>query len=550
MMDLSFRWPHPLYDTAVGPISARLHTFENAYGIDPENVVVETGPDGVTRIAASRLTWAGGQQTSDGSLTVELQPTAAGVIVRATGEHADGVRSIGITLHDLHTGAITGVREERLDIPADGRLLGYPNGWFDLSSPYFVLADQPDGDLVVRSLDDRPRPKTFAFLPHFSDAESMDVDLLVEADATRPSRRFEAAGWVLEKAATAAAVEATVVAHREHIEAAYPIDDWETRADVPDWMREKSLVLTLHGRHFTGRVFNDYPHMLKQIERIAAQIEGSRILAYLPGWEGRYYRFYGQYDVDPVLGGEEGFRRLIEGARDLGVQVMPMFGANIASRDVPGFERWAEPGLLRRPSGLINAGSVDWDGSRHYDHSGALINPAYAPWRAHLVEQIASLQQRFGFDATFLDITAMHANDPNGDTTAGLRALIDDIHAAIPGHLVAGEAWFDAIGGITPLVQAGHHDNVPVFHDEPDAELFTRTNRSFGHVNLGDAAHGSSGVHEAGYVSAWRLPVRQGVIPTIAIVDDTLDAAPQRVSSIVDDAREYADRFLPVKARS
>lgn len=546
MMDLSFRWPHPRYHTAIGDVSFRIHTFENVYGIDPTRTTVDTSADGTTRIRAAGLSWAGGQKAADGSLTVTIAPTSRGVEVRMTGVHADGIRSLGVTLHDLPVGDITGVREHLLDIPATGRILGYPNGWFDLSSPFFAITNQGGGVLTVRSLDGQPRPKTFAFIPHFRDETVMDVDLLVEADATHPSTTLAAPTWVIEADTT---IQAAQVEHRNHIHTAYPIDTWQERADVPDWMRETSLVLTLHGRHFTGRTFLDYDAMLTQIRRITEQIDGNRILAYLPGWEGRYYRWYGRYDTDPTLGGADGFRRLIEEAHDLGVHVMPMFGANIASRDVPGFERWGEPGLLRQPSGLVPAGSVDWDGSRHYDHgSGALINPAYAPWRAHLVEEIAAIHNRFGFDATFLDVTAMHTNDPNGDTTKGLRALIDDIHQAIPDHLIAGEAWFDAIGGITPLVQTGHHDTIPVYHDLPDEDLFNTTNRSFGHVCLGDPAHGSTGVHEAGYVSAWRLPVRRGVIPTISIVEDTLDAAPDRIAQIIGDAHEYADRFLHIRA--
>ncbi|MFM9920875.1 hypothetical protein [Lacisediminihabitans sp. H27-G8] len=538
MMDLSFRWPHPRYSTAIGELSFRLHTFENVYGIDPALTSVEVSADGSMVVDARGLSWAGGQATAPGTLRASITPTARGVRVEVSGEHADGIRSIGVTVHDLPTSAVSGVREDALEVPPTGRILSYPNGWFDLSSPSFIIGDA----LAVRSIDGQPRPKTFAFIPHFDDAAIMDVDLLVEADATHPSAAFDAPGWVIEPPRDVAAF---VTEHREHIARAYPTDTWEHRSDVPEWMREKSLVLTLHGKHFTGRTFLDYSAMLDVIRQVARQIDGSRVLAYLPGWEGRYYRWYGRYDVDPALGGEEGFRRLVDESRELGVHVMPMFGANIASRDVPGFERWGEPGIVRRASGLMDAGSVDWDGSRHYDHgSGAMINPAFAPWRAHLVEQIGSLHERFGFDATFLDITAMHSNDPNGDTTEGLRSLAGDILRAIPGHLIAGEAWFDALSSIIPLVQTGHHDTVPVYHDLPDDQLFTRTNRSFGHVCLGDPAHGSSGVHEAGYVSAWRLPVRRGVIPTMGVVEDTLALAPDRVSQIISDAREYAELYL------
>ncbi|GAA1506662.1 hypothetical protein GCM10009827_020590 [Dactylosporangium maewongense] len=42
----------------------------------------------------------------------------------------------------------------------------------------------------------------------------------------------------------------------------------------------------------------------------------------------------------------------------------------------------------------------------------------------------------------------------------------------------------------------------------------------------------------------WRLPVREGVLPTLTVVDDTLDAAPERVALIVQDAREYAAKYL------
>lgn len=222
-----------------------------------------------------------------------------------------------------------------------------------------------------------------------------------------------------------------------------------------------------------------------------------------------------------------------------------MFGANIGSRDIDGYERWGEPGRQLVASGLAPVGSVDWDASRHYDHGfGAVINTSYRPWRRRLVEQISSLQNRFGFDASFLDISALYANDPRGSTVEGIRSLALELHEAIPGHLLAGEGWFDALSDAIPLVQAGHRNNVPAYHDEPDEALFTRSNRAFGHVNLGDPAHGSSGVHEAGYVRAWRTPVRRGVIPTMSVVDDTLRAAPERVAQILQDAHTYAERYL------
>ncbi|MEJ3405619.1 hypothetical protein WDJ51_12825 [Rathayibacter sp. YIM 133350] len=550
MMDLSFRWPHPRFATPVGVISARLHTFDNVYGMDPDFTTETTDGDGSVRIASPALRWAGGEQAAAGSVDVVVSPTKGGSRIQISGFHADGIRSLAITLHDVPRGVVEGVREGRLDVPDGGRIIRYPNGWFDLASPSLAhVGSDPEQTLAIRSLAEHMHPQTFAVIPHFDDVTLVDIELIIEADASRPAPDFAAPAWVVLRGADAKLQSA--VEHRSHVHSSHPADPWETRDDVPDWMREVSLVATLHGQHFTGKTFLDYEAMLEALRTIAREIDGRRVLAYLPGWEGRYYRNYGSYRAEPTMGGDAGFQRLVDGAHELGVHVMPMFGANIASRDVPGFERWAEPGILRRASGLSDAGSVDWDGSRHYDYGGgALINLAYEPWRRHLVAQIARLQERFGFDATFLDITAMYSNDPNGDSTEGLRSLARELREAVPGHLVAGEAWYDAISSITPLVQTGHHDTVPVYHDLPDEELFTRSNRSFGHVCLGDPAFHSSGVHEAGYVAAWRLPVRRGVIPTLGVVNGTLQAAPERVALIINDAHEYAECYLSRDANS
>ncbi|HEY8590984.1 MAG TPA: hypothetical protein VIL55_15670 [Naasia sp.] len=550
MMDLSFAWPHPRFSTEVGEVSFRLHTFDNVFGLDPASTTVETLDGGVLRVRADRLSWAGGQATTEGSVVATLKPVDGELEIGVTVNHTEAVRSVVITLHDQPVGDIVGLREGRLTIPREGRAVRYPDGWFDLSSPAFAL-QSADGVTTIRSLDDRPRPKRFAFLPSFRDPERMNVELIVEAEAQRSGVTFTAPAW---RVSVSQPVDAMLARHRRHVESAYPAPEWAEREDVPVWMRDVSLVVTLHGRHFTGHVFHDYAAMLDSIRRLADRVGGERILAYLPGWEGRYYRWYGRYGADPVLGGDDGFRALMDGAHDTGARVMPMYGANIAARDLPGFERWGEPGILRTPGGFPAVGSVDWDGSRHYDFAGgALINPAYEPWRTHLIDQIAANHAHFGFDAAFLDISAMHGNDPAGDTTAGLQALVDGLRARMPGLMIGGEGWFDAIAGHIPLVQAGHRNYVPVLHDQPDEELFARTNRLFGHVSMADPAFGSSGVHEAGWVDAWRLPVRRAIIPTLNLVGGSLDAAPQRVDEILDDARRYAGEYLgktsPVSSR-
>ena len=510
MHDLSFRWPHPRITTSLGPLTVRIHTGENVYGLDPDTPRVDT--DGATTtVVSDGLTWAGGQERGPGSAVVRIDDEPGGVRVSVRATHRDGIRCVAVVLHDQPTGDVTALREGDLPVPATGRVVHYPNGWFDLATPLLGLK-RPDGTVTVaRSLDGEVRSKRFAVVPHFAAPDTCDLELIADAAATRPSAGFEVPVWALRRTGDLAPVLAE---HTAHVRAAYALPTWEDRTDVPAWLRGTALVVALNGMHFTGRVFLDYDGMLDALQRLAEQIDPERILAYLPGWEGRYYRWYGRFDVDERLGGADGFRRLVGGAHRLGARIMPMFGANVAARDLPGFETWAAPGQLLNASGHTPIGSVDWDASRHFDHSwGALINLSYEPWRRHLAEQIVRLHHEYGFDAAFLDISAMYNNDPRGSTTAGLRALVDLLREGSPDLLIAGEAWSDGIGGIIPLVQAGHRDTVPTLHDQPDQALFTGTNRSFGHICLGDPAHGSTGVHEAGYNAHWRLPVPRGRHP-------------------------------------
>ncbi|WP_433364242.1 hypothetical protein ACQPZX_33610 [Actinoplanes sp. CA-142083] len=543
MQDLSFRWPHPRFGTSLGPISVRVHTGENVYGLFPE-AIEQTVEGDTTTITCGELSWAGGQLTGPGQVTVRITQDQDQdlVRVRIDARHPDGVRCVALVLHDQPTGDVTALREGDLPVPATGRVVRYPDGWFDLATPLLGLR-RPDGTITVaRAEDEQVHSRRFAVVPHFGDPATCEFELITDADATTPSTTFAVPVWELRRVAK---LDAVLAEHTAHTRTAYALEKWDERSDVPAWLRRTALVLSLNGMHFTGRVFLDYDAMLDTIRRLAERIDPRHILAYLPGWEGRYYRWYGRFDVDERLGGAAGFRRLIDGAHQLGARVMPMFGANVASRDLPGFEQWAEPGRLLNASGHAPIGSVDWDASRHFDHGwGALINPAYAPWRTHLAEQIVGLREEYGFDAAFLDISAMYNNDPRGSTTEGLRLLVEQIRDRCPDLLIAGEGWFDALGGIIPLVQTGHRDTVPTFHDQPAPELFTASNRSFGHVCLGDPAYGSTGCHEAGYNAHWRLPVREGVIPTLTVVDGTLDDAPDRVAEVLRDAQEYADKFL------
>jgi hypothetical protein len=328
-----------------------------------------------------------------------------------------------------------------------------------------------------------------------------------------------------------------VARHDAHTAKAFGLEPWGTRRDIPAWMRDVSLVVALHGMHWSGYVFNTYDDMRSGIEYIAGRIDGRRVLAFLPGWEGRYYWQYGAYRPEPRLGGTIGFARLAARARQLGVRLMPMYGANCVNTATLGYAEWGAPAEMMSPSGLVFQGNrPDWDTSRAHDPGWqAWLNPGAPSWRSRLVEQISNLVSEYELPAVFLDTHQVWINDPRHDLYAGLVALRDELKSRFADLLIAGEGWYDALGAVTPLSQPTVPDRWP--------ETFARYNRAFLHLSAGDPARGSTGVHELGYREFMLTPDVEHVLPTLTVVDGTLASARASVDRVIEQARAYAQRW-------
>jgi hypothetical protein len=99
---------------------------------------------------------------------------------------------------------------------------------------------------------------------------------------------------------------------------------------------------------------------------------------------------------------------------------------------------------------------------------------------------------------------------------------------------LTGELWWDVLSAVTPLSQA---DWMTL---ERWPELFTRYSRVFGNNSWGDASRNSSGVFEGGFREFQPPPEAAHLIPTLTVVDGTLERAPDRVEQILEQARRYA----------
>lgn len=539
MQDLSYDFNDPVWEFNGLRFAVQVFTFENVYGLHPDACTV-AGTQHTFSVRCDELMWAGGQERAVGSLMLTAAASERATTFRIEAHAPTTIRCVKLVLKGMPDGAIVNLRETREQpIPPDGLIYTYPSGWRGLSTPLVVLRTPANHCTYFRSSDNQVREKRFAFLRRDT---TLDVELIFEETATAMQPSVVVPAWEVGTCTDPSEIWQT---HQRHVEQAYNLLPWDERPDVPAWARKIALVAAIHCQHWTGYVFNDYAKVLQTLQWLASQLPPEQILAYLPGWEGRYYWQYGDYRPDPRLGGAAGFAKLTEGARALGIHVMPMFGINVVNRGLPNWEQWGAPAVSSRAGGVPGAGSVDWDGSRHYDHEwNVVLNPGAPTWQNRLVSQITSLVDTYSFDGVFLDISAGWANDPRYNTYTGVCDVVRRIREQHGDIFVVGEGWYDAVGLATPLVQSGHTDGVLHWHDEPYAPFFDTYNRSFGHLCLGDPGRDSTGVHELGYNPITRTPVRKGIIPTVTIVEDTFEKAPDAVMTILDDARHYAATFL------
>jgi hypothetical protein len=505
-------------------LSVQVVTLENLYGLAADHVEIREGK-GTFELRAGRLAWAGQQEQTRGYVELRLDRTPTGslrAVVRAG--TTEPIRCVKLLVRDLDAPLeLVQAEGERRAVGEYGELLAYPR-----TLPTPLLCIQSGGALLgLRAEDERVREKRFAVSLERTGrlAGRGVVELIHEEDASRFSSELETPPWILTPNASLADVERD---HLTFVEQAHGLSSWEEREDLPAWARRIRLVATLHGMHFSGRIFLRYDEMLDVLHFLADRVPGEHILAYLPGWEGRYYWQYGDYRPEPRLGGEKGFAALCEGAHRLGVHLMPMFGANCVNRWLPAMAGLDPSAHLKSATGnRFHGNQPDWDLSRAHDTGWqAWLNPGHPEWRERLASTIETLAGRHGIDAVFLDTVHAWTNDPDHPVTDGLRALVMRLRSSIPGLLLAAEADYDALLPLFPLFQRPWWTKSPAWS--------ARYVRRFGHLCEGEP-RGRTGVHEFGVHTsdAWRG--ERGYLPTIAFQDGTLLHAREEIERRLDE---------------
>ena len=528
-MRLSFAFPEPSVEFEGYRFGFLVFTRENVYGLDAGRMTAARTPSGL-EIRATGLVWAGGQQAAPGRVIAQLQKHGDFIEWDVTAEMGQPIKAVTTVIRNVPRGRISPAGNEPFD-PQDNELLfGYPfsggdlfgaNTAWGLTTPLLIV-QRAEGDCVfVSSLDDRVRAKRFFLQPG---EQAYRVEAVFEAEGWQDQTTLRVPTWRLGLAKT---LDDAVQAHTTHLEHAYHLEPWETRRDAPDWLRRLALVVTLHGMHYTGYVFNDYAHMLEIARWVATRIPPERVLLFLPAWDGRYYWDYPLYRASDRMGGEAGLQRLIQESHGLGFRVMPMFGANAANRRQAMFARIAGAATHKIDGDRFDLNWVDWDNDRHQEGWLSYMNLGVASWRDWLSACITGVIERYRVDAYFLDIAGGWMNNPQADMHEGMRQLVLGLRARFPQVMPCGEMHYDALLELIPLYHVG-------------LGRAARYARAFSHLSHPAPGFGSSGVHESGFsrFTHETLGLAPGIIPTLSVVDDTFTGHQSMMETVIERAKQ------------
>ena len=499
--DLSFDPRDPRFAAPGSEVSWSVQVFTsvNGYGLDPSTARIREG--GVR----ARCAQLGQQRPGPGEVDVSVDRDGGATVWTVRVEHEEPVKAVKLLL--------SGLPADGWWAPNTGRdLLGgrfqitYPGPQW--STPWIAAGG---ASLSVR--DPLVRQKTLHVdqPPH---ADGPIVELV-----HRPSAADRATSCAVPpiRLREHGDPQADLDEHLAFLESAHGLVPWERRTDVPDWLRETALVVTLHGQHWTGHVFNTFARMAETLRFVARHIEPRRVLVYLPGWEGRYYYAYPRYAPGVDLGGPAGCDELVREARSLGFRLMPMFGGN--GVNAAGYRRWREAALRNdtdRYVELINR--PDWDGDRAGEGDQVFCNPGEPGFRALLRESVSAIVRDHGVDAVLLDTAGSWTDDPRHPVLDGYRLLASDLRRRHPGLLLASEGWWDALSAVFPLSQQW----LGVDRELQAPRALTRYARTTGHLAEGTPGAGSTGVHERGFLPRPPDVRLDGHVPVLGFVEDTL----------------------------
>jgi hypothetical protein len=528
----SFNFPEPSVVFHKMMFSFRLYSFKNTFGLDRERMSVTKQGDGLL-LECSGFVWAGGQEKIPGKLRSHIRPNGNFIEWDVSAEMDRPIKSIASIVRGVPRGKIAGGSEHFFDPKDNEILLGYPWGAarqaHGVDSPLAVIEAGKNDYFFLSSLMEHVRANRMYFQP--AENNQYRVELVYEREGWNHSHQIQGGRWRAGRTTTA---DESFRPHFEHVRRAFRIPEWNTRTDVPEWFRKIELFVSIHGMDWTGYIFNDFAKALRTLEWVSKQIPADKVMVFLPAWNGRYYWDYPAYKVDERLGGEDGFRRLIQEGHRMGFRFLPMFGLNAANIDLADYPQFANASTRQIDGNSFYLAWVDWDNDRHQEGWGRYMNVGVDSWRKWMHDSVSGVIDRYGVDSYFLDIAGGWVNNTQADMHEGTRLLVEGLRRKYPNVLAVGEFSYDALLSVLPVYQ--------IFPSWGYPPAFHKYCRAFNHLSHPAPGRGSTGVHEAGFghFNPKTLSLNPHQIPTITVVDDTFEKYRHVMLEIINRAKARA----------
>lgn len=231
----------------------------------------------------------------------------------------------------------------------------------------FVLAED-QGDWTSISHRSAVSNDPFPFVT----VQATDDSLLVMFHAVRPESVQRASFATMDEA---------VADHQCWLEQAYGVGRIGRHPNKPAWLADLCQVFTVDLWRSHGEItqsFEDVVGLLDELHQAGAS-EG--VLLYLCGWSGPYDARYPEYRPALELGGDEGFRRLVETAHRYGCRVMIHTCPVAFDPWLPSFSRFEDcalrgtdhPGGYRGWPGGYQGRELDFDSGRRTVNGGTVL---------------------------------------------------------------------------------------------------------------------------------------------------------------------------------
>jgi len=501
----------------------RVSTMENVYGPDPRQVSVKGGKEHL-KIIANSLQFAGGQRRCPGQIIANLWRGSDGNLrLKIEARHQETIKAITLLIRGLAA---------PID-PSEEKIHSWPlHGGCSISDPFpFAEIKTLDGGTVAfMPTTTRLRFRRWSVYQEYSG--HYVFNLTEDEEYTNRSQYMEGSEWIVFRNKDKKYLSSFWYGM---LEKERGLRSWSERTDVPRWFREVCLVLNMHCEGWTGYVFNTFDRQLEILRWIAKSIEGRHVLVYLPGWDGRYYWNYPIYEPSEACGGHAGFHRLVEGAHQLGMHIIPMFSL-IASNYKNTQKLHLQQAACRTSYDQEEICDwTEWDEDLSTDPIWQSLNIGEPTFREYLYNRICWVTDTFKTDGVMLDISGWLPRDPRHNLFRGLEILVEKLHNRYKDFLIFGEHGCELHLPLIPLFM--HASNLDKNHP------FFRYCRTTYHLAIGAPGRGSTGVFEGGINPYVRISADNPAVPTFSIVDNTIPKYSDEVEAVIEVAKEWAKKW-------